>query len=70
MAKRRQMGRPDYEPIIIPGSIATPEDARQRADDAFEGIIKWLTEGPPKVGKDAKAEEAPVQATRAAGASS
>lgn len=54
------MGRPDYEPIIVKGSIATQEDARQRAEDAFEGVIKWLTDGPEA---QSETEEVPGQAT-------
>ncbi len=48
LAKRRQMGRPDFEPVIVPGYISVPDHAREQAELALPGVIEWLTTGAGK----------------------
>ncbi len=55
--KRRQLGRENFEPIILPGYIGVPEVNRAKAEEAYPGVIQWLTQGTlsPKAAQPAAA---------------
>ena len=42
------MGRPDFEPVIVPGYISVLDHAREKAELALPGVIEWLTTGAGK----------------------
>lgn len=45
LMKRRHMGRADFQPVMLPGALTSPEVARAKAGEALEGVVRWLTKG-------------------------
>ncbi len=43
--KRRHFGCEEFEPVILPGYIGDPEVNRAKGEEAYSGVVRWLTEG-------------------------
>ena len=60
--KRRHFGCEEFEPVILPGYIGVPEVNRAKGEEAYPGVVQWLTEGTlaPKAGQPAAAAARPL----------
>ena len=44
-AKRRMMGMPELEPVIVPHPLGVAAEAERKGRVAAPSVIAWLTEG-------------------------
>ena len=44
-AKRRMMGMPEIEPVIVPHPLGAADESERKGRAAAPRVIAWLTEG-------------------------
>lgn len=62
LAKKAQLGLPDFEPVIIGQAVGSAEVARAQGERAVPTVVQWITTGKiPQTGKIAEKVAVPAR---------